>query len=142
MKEVSESALTFVSPNPELMQALGGMRLLQLDKESNRATLEFNCLPAFCHTNQSVAQGGFVTAWLDAAMAHAMILTTDPAVSVASMDINVRFLERVGPGPVHATGWLVRRGRKVGSLAAELRTPDGRLLATATSSGMLVPLSF
>ncbi len=141
MSQSAEAALPFESPNPDLMQALGGMRVLDIDPQANKATLEFNCLPAFCHSNQSIAQGGFVTAWMDAAMAHAVILTTEPPMSVASLDINVRFLEKVGPGPVRATGWIVRRGRKVCSMAAELLDAEGRLLGTATSSGMLVPLT-
>ncbi len=131
----------FVSPNPDLMQALGGMRVLHVDPEAGRARLAFECLPAFCHSGGSVAQGGFVTAWMDAAMAHAVILTSEPMVNVASLDISVRFLERVSPGPVEAEGRIVRRGRRVAFLEARLETPDGRLLATATSSGMLVPMA-
>lgn len=138
MTESPMQEIPYQTPNPELMQALGGMRLLALDRQAQRASLEFQCLPAFCHSGQRIAQGGFVTAWLDAAMAHAVILTTEPALGVASLDISVRFLEVVGPGPVRATGWVVRRGRKVASLAAELQDATGRLLATATSSGLLV----
>ncbi|MEZ5659710.1 MAG: hotdog domain-containing protein [Burkholderiaceae bacterium] len=129
----------FESANPELMQALGGMRVLEVDRQAGSALLAFECLPAFCHSGGSTAQGGFVTAWLDAAMAHAVILTADEPVNVASLDINVRFLERVAPGPVHALGRIVRRGRRVVFLEARLMRPDGSLLASASSSGMLVP---
>lgn len=131
---------SLVSPNPELMQALGGMQVVELNHDKPLATLEFSCLPEFCHSNASIAQGGYITAWMDAAMAHAVLLTTQPVLTVASLDINVRFLERVGPGKVLASGWVVRRGRKVAAMEATLRDASGKLLATATSSGLLVPL--
>ncbi len=130
-------ATEFISPNPELMQALGGMTVISVDHDRQSAALAFTCRPEFCHTNASIAQGGFITAWMDAAMAHAVMLTTEPAMSVASLDINVRFLERVGPGKVIATGWVVRRGRKVAALESTLHDDNGKLLASATSSGLL-----
>lgn len=138
MGAVSEE---FVSPNPELMASLGGMQVVETDRELYSVTLEFSCLPAFCHTNASIAQGGFITAWMDAAMAHAVILTVVPVVNVASLDINVRFLEKVGPGQVFACGWIVRRGKRMAALEATLKDSDGKLLASATSSAMLIPLA-
>lgn len=129
-----------ISANPELMESLGGLKVLAIDQAAQSATLEFICRPAFCHTNGSIAQGGFITAWMDAAMAHSVILNTEPPLSVASLDISVRFLEKVGPGKVIARGWVVRRGRKIAALAADLHDEHGKLLASATSSGMLVPL--
>lgn len=131
----------FTTPNPELMRALGGMQVIDVDEAAGSALLAFECLPAFCHSGQTVAQGGFVTAWMDAAMAHAVILTSGGRDNVASLDVSVRFLERVGPGPVHALGRIVRRGRRVVFLEARLTRPDGPLLATATSSGLLIPMA-
>ncbi|MFK7965294.1 MAG: PaaI family thioesterase [Burkholderiaceae bacterium] len=139
-KLMNEQQKRIVSSNPELMKSLGGVEVVAIDEQSQSATLAFTCRPAFCHTNASIAQGGFITAWMDSAMAHAVILTTDPPLSVASLDISVRFLEKVGPGRVIARGWVVRRGRKIASLAADLHDERGKLLASATSSGMLVPL--
>jgi len=138
---MNEQQERITSANPQLMESLGGMKVLAVNPAAQSATLQFTCRPAFCHTNASIAQGGFITAWMDAAMAHAVILTTDPPLSVASLDISVRFLEKLGPGTVNARGWVVRRGRTVASLAAELHDEQGRLVASATSSGLLVPLS-
>ncbi|MEZ5650167.1 MAG: PaaI family thioesterase [Burkholderiaceae bacterium] len=123
------------------MSAMGGMRIIAADPDENSVVLAFECLPAFCHSGGRVAQGGFVTGWMDAAMAHAVIIHSDGPTNVASLDINVRFLERVAPGPVHAFGRIVRRGRRVAFLEARLMRPDGALLATATSTAMLVPMA-
>ncbi|MCP5266594.1 MAG: PaaI family thioesterase [Burkholderiaceae bacterium] len=126
--------------NGELMESLGGLHVVSADPASSAVRLEAEALPRFCHTNQTVVQGGFITAWLDAAMAHAAMLDTAMTQTVASLDINVRFLERLGPGPVVAEGRVVRRGRRVAFMSATLTDAAGRLVATASSSGMLVPL--
>jgi hypothetical protein len=56
----------------------------------------------YCHTNGTIAQGGFITAWLDAAMAHAVLHDTHHAQTVFSLEIKVSFYEKVGPGE----GWV------------------------------------
>jgi acyl-CoA thioesterase len=93
----------------------------------------------FCHTNATIAQGGFITAWLDAAMAHAVMYDTDHAQNVASLEIKVSFLEKCGPGPGRVVARINRRGGRVAFLEADLFTADGRLAAQATSTGMLIP---
>jgi uncharacterized protein (TIGR00369 family) len=126
--------------NAALLDALGGMDIETIDADAGIARLFFNVRPAFCHSGGRIAQGGFITAWLDSAMAHAVIHHTGGRSNVASLDINVRFLERVGPGRVLAEGRVLRMGRRVVFLEGSLYSDDGeRLLATATSSGMLVP---
>ena len=51
------------------------------------------------------------------------------------------FLERVGPGEGRVQGRVLRRGKRVAFLEAELFNPEGRLAARATSTGMLVPFN-
>lgn len=73
-------------------------------------------------------------------MAQAVHHDTGHALTVASLEIKVSFLERVGPGEGSVEGRVVRRGKRVVFLEADLWSPDGRLAAQATSTGMLVPL--
>lgn len=128
--------------NDPLLEALGGMEIESIDAQAGVARLIFNVLPGFCHSGGRIAQGGFVTAWLDSAMAHAIIHHTRRESSVASLEIKVSFLEQVGPGRVLAEGRIRRLGRRVAFLEGSLFSEDGsRLLATATSTGMLVPYS-
>ncbi|MEZ5741177.1 MAG: PaaI family thioesterase [Burkholderiaceae bacterium] len=117
------------------------MTILSVDADAGTAVLEFTCRPEFCHSGGKVAQGGYVTAWMDAAMAHAVMLCSGQKQSIASLDISVRFLERVGPGKVRSQGRIVRKGRRVAFLEASLHDTQGRLLATATSSGLLIEFS-
>jgi acyl-CoA thioesterase len=126
-------------PSPALMEAIGGCRMLSVDAERGVVRAEFTARPEFCHTNGTIVQGGFVTAWLDFAMAHAAINRTRDQFGVASLEIKVSFLERVGPGAVIVEGRVLRLGRRVAFLEATLSDASGRTLATATSTAMLVP---
>ncbi|MFT4100957.1 MAG: PaaI family thioesterase [Burkholderiaceae bacterium] len=124
-------------PGP-LLDTLGGARVLSVDAQGS-PRVEFTARPEFCHTNGTIVQGGFVTAWLDFAMAFATALRTEGRSGVASLDINVSFLERVGPGKVIVEGRVRRLGKRVAFLEATLFDERGTELATATSTGMLVP---
>ena len=124
-----------------LMESIGGFHVLSWDADQHLLRAGFTVRREFCHTNGSIAQGGFVTAWLDAAMAHAVHHDTDDQFNVATLEIKVNFLERVGPGPGTVQGRVVRRGKRVAFLEAELFDSQGKLAATATSTGMLIPLT-
>ncbi len=123
-----------------LMEAMGNFHILSWDPQRRVLRAGFTVRREFCHTNGTIAQGGFVTAWLDAAMAHAVHHDTDQQINVASLEIKVSFLEKVGPGPGTVEGRVVRRGKRVAFLEASLFDGQGRLAATATSTGMLIPL--
>lgn len=124
-------------PAAELLQSMGFVRVVEVDREAGRLRAEFEALPRFCHTDGTIVQGGFVTAWLDFSMAHAAFLKAGYEVGVASLEIKVSFLQRVGPGRVIAEGRVQRMGRRVAFLEASLHDPSGALLATATSTAML-----
>ena len=91
-----------------------------------------------CHSG-NVVQGGFVTAWIDSAMARAAMLATEGALAPATLEIKVSFFRAANPGPVRAEGWVERLGRSIGFLEGRLTTLDGDVLATATSTVKLVP---
>lgn len=124
-----------------LWESLGGFRIASWDAAQRTLRAVFTVRPAHCHTRGTIAQGGFITAWMDAAMAHAVMHDTDGQFNVASLEIKVSFLERVGPGEGSAIGRVVRRGRRVAFLEGELFDAQGRLAAKASSTGMLVPLA-
>lgn len=134
------SPLPALSPHDELWASLGGAQLVEFHPEKQEIAIRFECERRFCHTNGQVAQGGFVTAWMDAAMAHAVMLCSERQFNVASLDINVRFMRAVAPGPVVARGRIVRMGKRIAFLEAALEDATGNCMATATSSGMLVAL--
>ena len=124
-------------PAAELLASMGFVRIVEVDRDEGRVRAEFDALPRFCHTDGTIVQGGFVTAWMDFAMAHAAFLKSGYEVGVASLELKVSFLQRVGPGRVVAEGRVRRMGRRVAFLEAGLTDASGALLATASSTAML-----
>ena len=124
-----------------LFESMGGFHVTGWDPDKKQVTAAFTVKREYCHTNGTIAQGGFITAWLDAAMAHAVLHDSDQTINVASLEIKVSFLERVGPGAGTVHGRVVRRGKRVAFMEGDLFNPDGKLAAQATSTGMLVPMT-
>lgn len=124
-------------PSADLLGSMGFVRIVEVDREGGRVRAEFDAQTRFCHTDGTIVQGGFVTAWLDFTMAHAAFLKSGYEVGVASLELKVSFLQRVGPGRVVAEGRVQRMGRRVAFLEASLHGADGALLATASSTAML-----
>ncbi len=127
------------SPTPALMASLGGGRLLSWSADPGRAEVEFTARRDFCHTNGTIVQGGFITAWLDQAIAFAAIAHSGAKQIVFTLDISVKFLERVGPGTVIAKARVLRWGRRAAFFEAQLCSPDGKLLAMATATTVPAP---
>jgi len=125
-----------------LSQSIGWKKLLAWDPAARCARILFEVRPEFCHTNGTIAQGGFVTAWLDAAMANAMIRDSNTELNIATLELKVTFIKAVPPGEVIAEGRVIRRGRRVAFLEAKLTdTAGSELLATASSTGLVIPFS-
>lgn len=100
--EASENHSTEPELEPsEVMAALGDGRVLESDGEVGRSRLEFTCKPEMCHSG-GVAQGGFVTGWIDSAMAHACIARYTTAFWIATLEIKVSFFRPATPGIVVA----------------------------------------
>lgn len=136
----SDTPLNRYLPPGPMLDTLGGAQVLSIDPGAGVVRVAFTARPEFCHTNGTIVQGGFVTAWLDFAMAFATMNRTGGASNVATLEIKVSFFERVGPGQVVVEGRVRRLGKRVAFLEASLFTEGDRLAATATSTAMLVPL--
>lgn len=120
-----------------LMEGLGHLesRIMQ---SAARAELRFRVAKRHCH---SVAQGGYITAWIDAAMAHAVHAATRHELGCNTLEIKVAFYRPVLPGQtVTATGWVARLGRKIAFIEGELRDAEGEILAKGTSTARLSPM--
>lgn len=123
-----------------LRESMGDFHVTGWEPDRRVLSAGFTVRREYCHTNGTIAQGGFITAWLDAAMAHAIIHDTDHAQTVFSLEIKVSFYEKVGPGLGRVEGRVIRRGKRVAFMSATLYNPDGLLAAEATSTGVLADL--
>jgi uncharacterized protein (TIGR00369 family) len=117
---------------PACIQTLNGA-VIEFLPENNQLTMQFEPGLNCCHSHD-IVQGGFITSMLDAAMAHLTIATEKFAVTLSSIDINVSFLRPSRAGRYRATAYIVKLGKTVGYLKAELFNEKGELTATATSS--------
>jgi uncharacterized protein (TIGR00369 family) len=123
---------------PEVLATLGDGELVEFDSEAGKATVAFTCKPEMCHSG-GIAQGGFVTGWIDAAMAHACIARYGTDYWVATLEVKVSFFRPAGPGPVIAEGWIERAGKQTVFAEGQLLDGGGQVLAKASSTIRLVP---
>ncbi len=120
---------------PELSRTLGLIRVVEMNPEGC-ARLEYEAGTHMCHSG-GVVQGGFVTGWIDAAMAHAAIAMGGPDIVPMSLELKVSFFAPARPGVVIAEGWVERRGRSTCFFEGRLLDPAGKVLAKASSTLML-----
>ena len=118
---------------PEAIKTLNG-RLLEIDAERGVARFRFEIVPAFCHSDGKICQGGFLTGMVDTSMAHAAIAKGLLRVAVPTLEIKVSFFEAMGPGVVYSEGRVQRWGGSVGFLDGDLKDEKGRLIVHATST--------
>ncbi len=93
----------------ELSRTLGLVHIVEMDP-AGRAQIEYRAGMHMCHSG-GVVQGGFVSGWIDAAMAHAAIAMGGPDVSPMTLELKVSYFAPARPGLVIAEGWVERRGR-------------------------------
>lgn len=122
-----------------LGESLGIVRTLYMDKDKGRAAIEVEAEMRMCHSG-GVVQGGFVTGWIDAAMARAAMCITDFQQTPMSLEIKVSFFAPATPGLLVAEGWIERRGRSTMFAEGNLKNAAGDIVAKGTSTIRMMPL--
>ena len=117
-------------------------RFVDYDEATGRVTMEWRAETCHCHSvdrhpKGGVVQGGIVTSWLDVAMANACRFLGDPSITVATLEIKVPFLLPAHPGIYRSCGYVVRAGKNVAFLEAELKDSSGRLTARASATASI-----
>jgi uncharacterized protein (TIGR00369 family) len=125
------------TPAPPCARLLG-WRLLGHDEARGWIKVGFVAAPEFVNPAGRV-QGGFLAAMLDDTMGPAVLVKSRGALYPSSIDMNISFLSAAKPGPLVCEGEVLRLGKTVGFVEGRLMDEDGRVLARATSSVMLVP---
>lgn len=115
-----------------------GRRLLGHDQDRGWIKFGFEGKTDFTNPAGRV-QGGFLAAMLDDTMGPVVLLKSGGALYPSSIDMNVSFLAAAKPGPLVCEGEVLRLGKSVGFVEGRLMDGDGRLIARATSSVLLVP---
>ena len=88
-----------------------------------------------------VVHGGLVCTMADTVAACALHSTLDAGVLYTSIDLNVSYTRAVtrDSGTLRAVGTIVKPGRRVAFSRAEIIDSVGKVVATATSSCLIMP---
>ncbi len=84
--------------------------------------------------------GGIAATILDSCMACAVHTTLPAGVGYTTAQLNVHYLRAMVPGmgPVRATGTVIHRGRRQSTAEAKLVDGNGKLLAHATTTCLIL----
>ena len=119
-------------PTPPCATLLG-LDILEADPADGRVKIAFLAKPEFCNAAGNV-QGGFLAAMLDDCMGPAILVATNAEAFPSTIDLHVQFLSPAKPGKIIGQGRIVRLGRTIGFVEAELADESGNLLARASAS--------
>jgi len=117
---------------PGFLNLLGG-HIVSLDSEQGTCTFEFKVPLEYCHSG-NIVQGGFVTAMLDAAMAHAVFGCHPSIARLSSMEISTRYEDATrGEEKLTVIGRIRKLTRSIAFLDGEIFNQQGHICATAHS---------
>jgi uncharacterized protein (TIGR00369 family) len=116
---------------PPVAQLLG-REVIDIDSVNGAATLAFIARPEFANRHGTV-QGGLIAAMLDAATALALYAVLPVEQTAVTTNLNVSFLQPGHIGSFVAVGKLLSRDHRYAETSAELRNPEGVLVATAVA---------
>ena len=123
-----------ISPHTELL----GSEFESWDPETLTATMRFTVKRDLI-TARGGVQGGLVAGYLDDVMGYAYVLSTDGVLAPLTLELSMSLLKPVREGTLIGRGRVVKAGRRVIYLEAELLSEDGEVLARATSTNIPTP---
>jgi uncharacterized protein (TIGR00369 family) len=84
--------------------------------------------------NGGIAHGGAIAALIDSAMAIAIMQTLTESEQTTTVDLTIHYLRPLSGGSARASARVVRSGRRVITVSAELFDAQEKLAATAIST--------
>jgi uncharacterized protein (TIGR00369 family) len=137
-REVFEAMIAGEVPGPPITSLLR-MRLVS----AAEGDAVFACTPDESMYNPiGMVHGGIACTLLDSATGCAVHTTLPEGFAYTSLEIKVSYQRPVHPtgGEIFAHGWVTKPGRRVAFAEADLRDADGKLLASASSTLLVMPV--
>jgi acyl-CoA thioesterase len=107
---------------------------IELDAvERGTAKLGLNIRPELMQ-NHGVVHGGAIASLIDTATAFAIISLLAPSEKVTTVDLTISYLRPLTAGRATAVAKVVRAGRRLFVVSAEVFNPEGKLASTALST--------
>ncbi|MFC3227691.1 PaaI family thioesterase [Marinibaculum pumilum] len=119
-------------PTNPLLAAFGA-ELLALDREARVLTMRFTPQPLFWQ-GAGVVQGGALAAMLDFVMGFAGMAVATDSQTITTTSLTTSFYAAARSESYTARGVVAKPGRRVMFATAELEGADGRAVAAATST--------
>lgn len=133
----NEEFANMINDNPQPCMSSLGAAINAVDQALGTADMDFEMPLDFCHSGD-IVQGGFVTGMLDAATTMAGFASVGQFCILNTLEIKVSFLAPSRAGRFNAKARVVRGGKSITFMDAELFNSDGELTATATTTAKLV----
>lgn len=120
-------------------KALGAVpfaKLIGLELEEvgqGTATLAFTVRKKLMQ-NQGRLHGGAIASLIDSTTAFAILSLLEPEERVTTVDLTISYLRPVTKGRLRAVARVVRGGRRLFVVTAQVFTDDGNLASTALST--------
>lgn len=135
--EIMDGLITGALEPPPLGYLIGAM---PVDASEGRCVF---AMPAteWLTSPLGTVEGGVTACLADLSMACAVQTTMPAATAYAPVDLRVQFVRPVLPDgrALTATGTVVHRGRTTAVTRADVTNADGKLVATATGSSLILP---
>jgi acyl-CoA thioesterase len=84
--------------------------------------------------NQGVVHGGAIASLIDTATAFAILSLLEPKEKVTTVDLAISYLRPATGGRLTAVAKVVRAGRRLFVVSAEVFDRQGKLITTALST--------
>jgi uncharacterized protein (TIGR00369 family) len=110
---------------------------------ASKGFVSFEGTPARSHYNPiGTVHGGYAATLLDSCMGCAVHSTLDRGIGYTTLEFKVSFVRAITAetGLVRADGSVLHSGRRVATAEGQLVDRDGRLLATGTTTCLVMPL--
>ena len=124
---------------PAPIAGLMGFRISSVEE----GEVVFTCTPDTSLYNPiGVVHGGVVCTLLDSVCGCSVQSTLPKGTAYTSLEIKVSYLRAVhaGSGELTARGRVTRAGRRAAFAEGDVRTPDGKVVATASSTCLVFSL--
>lgn len=114
-----------------------GRRVLRAESGSGQSELAFEATAALTNGMGNI-QGGLLAAMLDSTMGAAMATVLVDGERPPTLEMKISYVRAAKVGTIGGTARVVHRGRRVVFLEGELHSESGTLLATGSSTNMII----
>jgi len=123
------------NPRPPSAQTLA-TEVLDYDERTGEVHARFYA-PASFTSPRGTIQGGLVAGFIDDIIGLPVLVVTDGQLAPLTLDLRLSYMKPVPVGTIYGKARIVKLGRKIGFLEAELYSEQGEVLVRSSTTVML-----